>query len=654
MRNLCRGGLLAALATFLLATGVEAHALVRSSTPDDGASLDQAPTAVTITFTEPPDPRLSSISVLDAGGRPVQRGATLAGPGDPLRLSVLLGTLPDGVYTVNWRTVSAADGHTSGGAFAFGVGVAPDEVQAAPVAAPQSPPPDPLGVAGRWVLYVGVGLLLGGTWLSLVGFGGVRPGLHALALAGAGTAVAGLLAAAESQRRAAGVDWAILTRTSLGLNLVAQLAPLLVAALLLVLAPTLPAAAARALRWLAAAAGATAVLVHALDSHAPAAGLPWLMVAAQWVHVMAFAVWIGGLAALLVGTRGRPSAETATAVRRFSRVAAASLVIVGVTGLLRAIDEVGAWSKLASTLFGQLVVVKVGLLVALAGLGALNRLRHVPVAGVRLGGLRLVGGGELGVAAVLLVASALLTSLAPPSTVRAVAAGPPAPHIRAAGSDFGTTVRARLEVAPGYAGPNRFALTLVDYDSGRPVQATARLRFELPARRDVGESDVALARDAKGVYRARASNLSLVGRWIVTALIQGAADSVEVPLEVPVTAAPLRSHDIRTPGQPTITVQELPGGAAMQFTLEPGRAGANEAHVTFVDPGGVELAVPAAPVISARSASGATAALTVTRFTAGHFGASGTLAAGRWTFDVRAAAADGTPLEARFERAVGR
>ena len=108
-----------------------------------------------LTFTERPEPGLSSIQVLDTGGQPVERGE--AGPvdGAPLQFAVGLGDLADGTYTVSWRVVSKDDGHLTAGSFAFGVGVpaptATPQAQAAPQGATPSPsvaghrrPPGPL------------------------------------------------------------------------------------------------------------------------------------------------------------------------------------------------------------------------------------------------------------------------------------------------------------------------------------------------------------------------------------------------------------------------------------------------------------------------------------------------------------------------------
>ena len=102
--------------TGLLSLGIvaEAHALVRSSVPADGANLERPPTQVSFTFTERPDARLSVIHVLDVGGRRLESSGVRVVPGDPSTLTVPLPSLPNGVYTVTWSTVSAVDGHRAG------------------------------------------------------------------------------------------------------------------------------------------------------------------------------------------------------------------------------------------------------------------------------------------------------------------------------------------------------------------------------------------------------------------------------------------------------------------------------------------------------------------------------------------------------------
>src|SRR6266496_5714877 len=153
MRRPLAAALLAGLVLLLAAPAASAHALLRSSDPSSGASLGKAPAKVTLTFTEPPDLTLSTVHVLDSSGKAVESGKAAGVPGKPLALEIPLGQLPNGAYTVSWRTVSRTDGHLTNGSFAFGIGVQPPSAatSGAP-AATASPPPSVLGVAGRWAL----------------------------------------------------------------------------------------------------------------------------------------------------------------------------------------------------------------------------------------------------------------------------------------------------------------------------------------------------------------------------------------------------------------------------------------------------------------------------------------------------------------------
>src|SRR5438445_5648906 len=140
--------LIAGLAVGAGAPAASAHALLKRSVPADGSTVSQAPRAIQLFFTEPPDPSLSIVSVLDATGKSV-RGIgppqPIPGDRDGLRVSVPSGALPDGVYTITWRTVSKTDGHVTAGAIAFGVGLPSGAVHSAGggLGAPTWPSPTP-------------------------------------------------------------------------------------------------------------------------------------------------------------------------------------------------------------------------------------------------------------------------------------------------------------------------------------------------------------------------------------------------------------------------------------------------------------------------------------------------------------------------------
>ena len=640
--------------TGLLSVGIaaDAHALVRSSTPADGANLDHAPTQVSITFTERPDPRLSAIHVLDVGGRRLESGGVRVAAGDPSTLTVSLPSLPNGIYTVTWSTVSAVDGHRAGGFFAFGVGASPTgSSPPAGAATPETPPPSVLSIAARWVYYVGLALLLGGTWISLFAFRASSRRLLAMATVGVGAAVIGLAVGGEAQREAATVTWGDFVSTSLGGNLLEQIVPVALAGIAVLVAWRSRARMEQLA--LGAAGGLTlvAIATHALTTHASASHVAWLMLPAQWAHLTAFCVWIGGLSALLVGVRGLPPGVAARAVRRFSFVAGFALLAVGVTGALRAIDEVGALPRLWSTLFGGLVLVKVALFVALVGLGAINRYRNIPRAEWSLSGLRRIGRLEIAAAAVVIAVASVLTALPPPSYASAVVAASP-PQVIVDGQDPGTTVNVRLIIAPGYPGSNHFTVSARDYDTGRPVIANrVALRFAFPGRPNVGESTLELKASGNGTYTATAPNLSLAGRWSVTVVVERGLNSAEVPLVVTTAAPPERIQSQVIAGLTVYTV-DLGHARSVQLYVDPGTAGNNAVHVTFFQ-GNAELPIADGTVISATPGTGPTLDLQASRFDPiGHFIGQGALSAGRWRFDMIATSSDGDTYQASFQETI--
>src|SRR5512143_1855972 len=107
-----------ALIIALLTSGVVlAHADIVRSDPAANAVLDQAPSRVTIEFTEPVEPRLSKIEVLYDDGSGADNNDPTHDPSDPTKLSVWLKDSRTGTYIVSWRALSEADGHVTSGAY---------------------------------------------------------------------------------------------------------------------------------------------------------------------------------------------------------------------------------------------------------------------------------------------------------------------------------------------------------------------------------------------------------------------------------------------------------------------------------------------------------------------------------------------------------
>ena len=250
-------------------------------------------------------------------------------------------------------------------------------------------------------------------------------------------------------------------------------------------------------------------------------------IASQWVHFAAAGIWIGGLAALLIRSRGAPSALKADAVRRFSFLALIGLIAVAVTGIARSAGELTSWADLISTRYGQALLAKVALTLGVAAFAAVNRWRSVAAAAADLAPLRRAGAAEVVLAGCALVAAAVLASLPPPAAELRAASG-----LEMSGVDFGTTLRVRLTAATDQAGPNRFVVNVADYDSGEPIGIRrATLRFTPVDDPGMPSSTLELVRRTDGAFVGSGSHLAFAGRWRITALIERQGDSVEVPME---------------------------------------------------------------------------------------------------------------------------
>jgi copper transport protein len=646
---------LAVLGLVLIGPRAEAHAQYRASNPANGERLDAAPDAVTITWTEPPEMSFTKVSVLDSSGQGYVAGPPEVLPDDEFTVRVPVDDMPDGAYTVTWRTVSKVDGHSSSGAFSFGLGVEPDAVAASAgvretVATPSA---SALEIIGRW------GLLLG--LVAVVGAGAVgalvNPGSAAVArmlVAGALVAAAGGLVFAEAQRRAAETGFSQLLETEIGRSLLYRA---VLIAICIAAGAAAYRAAGRSRAWLlgaaAVAAGAT-MFVHVEAGHASAiTSWTWAAVGAQWVHFMSAGIWIGGLGALLLAIRGLEGDVRGRAVKRFSAMAGIMLAAVVVTGVVRSITEIDSWSELFSSGYGRAVLIKVLLLGGLAGLGAINRYRNVPQSSTNVLGLRRISRIEIGVASVVIAVAAVLASISPPAE-DAGNGGTPAPErVVANGSDFGTSVRVRLEVAPGLPGPNEYSVHVTDYDTGEPVEAErVMLRFAFLDDRGVGQSELELESGPRGTYVGEGPNISLAGNWRVAITVQRGADSVEVPVEL---ATRCRSERLEEPGLAPVEVVDLGDGRTLQGYADPGHAGPNELHLTFLDASGQELHVPKKPAITVTHAGdedGASAShsedVDLRRFGPGHFLGERDLDEGQYRIGFQADA-HGQQLSGCFE-----
>lgn len=135
--------------------------------------------------------------------------------------------------------------------------------------------------------------------------------------------------------------------------------------------------------WLTLIVAGALLTTVALTGHAQTRTdlLGWVHRAADAMHLVAAAVWLGALPPFLV-LLARPAREdalrTGCLLVRFHTVGTLAVVALLLSGLVNSAFLVGEVGALLTTPYGRLLLVKLALFAVMVGLAADNRLRLVP------------------------------------------------------------------------------------------------------------------------------------------------------------------------------------------------------------------------------------------------------------------------------------
>jgi copper transport protein len=545
-------GLTVALALPAAAWG---HASLLATQPQASGVLAQPPSQVRLTYSERIEPRFAVISVTDAQGNQEMVGSPATAPDDANSIFIKLRTLPQGWYLVWWRVISA-DGHPVRGAFTFAVGPSPGPPPQFVIPSLGESAATPSLVGSRWALLLAVlasvGLLAFRAVVvrPLQVAGGSERALRSVTLA-AGVALAIALVAAPVYLLLATAEFSLRPWTDIGaiVPLVRDssfgrafsdlwgILALLALASAVALALDRPGRARRTGEALLAVVGAggcaAAVLVFpGLAGHPATTSPVGLMLALDWAHLAAAAIWIGGLLGLLVLAAatdpGSRVAALAVVVPRFSRAAIVSVAVLLATGIVASIVHLPTLASLWQTNYGLALIAKSILLACALVLGAVNNLRSRPrlVAAAQRrdqalgeGAARLLRRLVLGESALLVgavVAAAILTSLAPPSSALAKL-GKTDAHVGpgvVAQTFTRDGVRIQVGIRPNRAAiDNAFALHL--QRGGKPVRhalVTAQLDM---LDMSMQQQAYTLAEVSPGVYQRSRPAFVMVGHWLL-------------------------------------------------------------------------------------------------------------------------------------------
>ena len=279
-------------------------------------------------------------------------------------------------------------------------------------------------------------------------------------------------------------------------------------------------------RWLLGALGIGAAylaIVPALGGHASIQSPIVVFFPADVLHVLAASVWVGSIACLLLALpaatreldrqdRGRLLLAT---LARFSPLALGAVVAIAVTGVVQAYIDVRSLTGLLHTTYGALILVKTALLLALIGLGAINRERVIPalrriVSSEQPPGptgalARRTMRGELALMLCVFGITAALVAYAPPIDA---ASGP-----FSASTTLGAA-ELEMTVEPARVGLNTIHLYLIDAATGAQYTATKEFTAtaELPSKH-IGPLSLRVTVAGPGHYILSSAELSPGGVW---------------------------------------------------------------------------------------------------------------------------------------------
>jgi copper transport protein len=529
---------LAALST---APAAFAHAILQESNPGSNSVVRTSPKTVSLRFNEAVETAFGSIRVYDCGGGRVDSGKISRPTKDSVAVAIDR-KLAQGTYTVTWRVISA-DSHPVAGAFVFNVKKATTGSCKQVFGAKTPGTIDALFKFMRGLDFALILAVIGGaialTFILRSAAAALRTRLYRI-LAGLsfGLAIVAALCIVLQGSVAGGFGLSEAFRwdtihsvleTRFGHAFLWQIGIAVVVGAL-----ALMASRSRKLELLPLFSLLLIPTVSAAG-HARTSGAFALLL--DMFHVAAASVWVGGLAftvlaLLLAGADRWPLCSRC--VPLFSLLAVGSVVVLITAGSIRGYQEVKSFNGLFHTTYGQLLLVKIVLVLPLLLIGLYNNRFAVPrlkagIASVveRRRFLR-AAGTELVIMAVIVGVTAVLVT-EPPAKA----------SVSAAKYATDTVPIGPLEINylidPAKTGPNVIHLYFYLPKSGFPANvADAKMSATLPSE-NLGPLQIPLQRIVPSHYTTSAGVFPQAGDWQVTFEIrrgqfQSYTQTVTVPI----------------------------------------------------------------------------------------------------------------------------
>ena len=412
----------ASLVVLVAPAAGHAHVILDRTSPATQSSVARPPTELRLEFNQPVSIAGNAVQVLAPDGTVVSGAPTTTDRGTVVRAPVS-GLRRGTAYTVRWRVIGG-DGHAPAGVYTFGVGV------------PAPSPTEAVGAGGstwkddvaRWALFIALALLIGPLAVRLFVLRADVPAaleqrfhlvgvIAAFLVIDAGIAAFILRASNALQLPVAELLYGDLQpfaeKTRFGVAFLVMTVGFGAVGTLLLAAWVFDRLELRLPALSLSVALASGISLSGHQATEPNSSL--LSQLADWLHLVAASVWVGGLVALAFCVWPAAPLLRRTAFLGFARLAVLLVGVLVLAGGYLAIVRLPQLSDLWETEYGRFLLLKLGVVSVALGWGAVHHFFVRP---------RLESGaepairpslvGEVAVAFAVLLTAAMLTNVAPP------------------------------------------------------------------------------------------------------------------------------------------------------------------------------------------------------------------------------------------------
>lgn len=303
---------------------------------------------------------------------------------------------------------------------------------------------------------------------------------------------------------------------------------------------------------------AAALFTFAASSHAAAAsGSAWA-IAADFTHLIAAAVWAGGLIflALLLLQLHRRQAEPdpvqmVPLLKRYSLSAQIAVFLLALTGLLSSFVQLPSAASLFATTYGRVLLIKLIIVAAILALAYFNNraVRRAQDTVTSQPKLRLFTrrvAAEAGIAAILFISVAVLVQTPTPNLPpQSAAAAPSLPFNEMA---YDGDLAIHLQVTPNRVGNNRYWVHLSRPDSSDIGEVQLVRLFFSHQSGEMGQARLDLADLGEDSFAAEGAFLNRDGDWNLSVYVRRRGmDDVLAETVVPVPSPESVQQFTRSP-----------------------------------------------------------------------------------------------------------